>query len=106
MTWAASRDDYNWVATLAARCGLLQRFAVLGHIETLDLALLRDPQRYHELNQLEQNDSGKPGPDCDRHNAVDLVKQLARISFQEPGRFADGRNRKHPAQQRAGEAAD
>src|SRR6267154_4339679 len=85
---------------------LLQCFAVLGHVETFDLALLGDPQRHHELNHLEQDDGGNPGPGRNRRNAVDLVKELPRIALDETGGLADRRYRKHPAQQRTGDAAD
>ena len=42
---------------------LLQRFAVLGEVETFDLVLLAHPQRIEERDHLEQDEGQHPGPD-------------------------------------------
>src|SRR5262245_13742571 len=97
----------------AGECAtLLQRFAMLGDVEALDLVLLRYPQRHHELDHLEDDEGGDARPHRRDGDAVELDQHLAAIAFEQAGgagrarRIGERGDREHAAQQGAKRAAD
>src|SRR5262249_46637084 len=95
MTWASRTARHPGMSSNArgravpaagVRRRLLQRFAVLGEIETFDLVLLAHPQRQEEVDCLEQNVGEQAGPDEDRDDGVELDQHLSGVALQQSRR--------------------
>src|SRR6516225_7671186 len=56
---------------------LLERLAMLRHVETLYLALLVHAQRNQELDYLEQDEAHGSRPHNDRHDGIELEYLMA-----------------------------
>ena len=83
---AGGRGGFGCDSPVPALPALLQRLAVLGHVEPFDLVLLAHPQRDQERDHLEQDEGERPRPDQDRDDAVELDQQLSRIAFEQARR--------------------
>jgi hypothetical protein len=75
---------------------LLQRFAMLGHVEAFHFGLDVDAQRCEGRDQLEEYkcSDGRPG-ERDR-DAIKLNEDLRRVAFEQPGDIPDGMGRENP----------
>jgi hypothetical protein len=58
----------------------------------------RNPQRYEGADQFEQDKGHATGPHQGDRNAVELDRQLARITLDQAGGSAGRGRRKHPGQ--------
>ena len=68
----ARLQDGNRALKIEVVLPLLQRFAVLGDVETFELALAGHPQGHESADQLEQHERHRARPEQGDRNAVEL----------------------------------